>query len=224
MPPIDLGNVQGSFIQAQRRVTVEVIGASAEGRSSKVNIGKNSYLKDKIRQNENFTKSAKKNLKRLCKLFQLNSEDKLEPSDQARVLMRLLNKRIVETKKPYSAKEVNALKQLLSSVSTLKALITEKSEEIKSLELQLMESDDSKKLFIVKERVTSKTTITIGDYQTEIEPTESGIFVTSDDQGISIESLPDDLESIETLLTAFEEEAQEYDFPNDTETEVTIEQ
>jgi uncharacterized protein (DUF342 family) len=221
---IDLGNVQGSFIQAQRRVAVEVIGASAEGRLSKVNIGKNSYLKEKIRQNESFTKSAMKNLKRLYKLFDLDGEDKLEPSDLARVLMRLLNKRIVETKKPYSAKEVKALKQLLGSVLTLKALIAEKTEEVKSLEQQLTETDDSKKLLVVKERVTARTIVMMGDYKTELEPTDYGICVTSDNQGISVESLPDDLESIEELLSAFEDDQLEVGSSTNAVPDPTIEQ
>jgi len=203
---LDLGAVQGSDIQAQRRVTVEIIGAADDGRLSQINIGKNKYLREKIRQDANFNKSARQNLKRLCKLFDIESDHKLEPSEQARVLMRLLNKRKRQSNTPYTSREVEALKQLLGSVRTLESLITEKSAEIAHLENQLTEEDDTKKLLVVRERVTARTIVVMGDYHTEIEPTDSGIFVTTDDQGISVESLPDSLDAIEALITTFEQE------------------
>jgi len=214
---IDLGVVQGSDIQAQRRVTVEVIGAGDEGRLSQINIGKNKYLREKIRQDANFNKSARQNLKRLYRLFDIASDHKLEPSEQARVLMRLLNKRKRESKAPYSSREVVALKQLLGSVPTLESLINEKTEEIARLEKQLTDCDDTKKLLIVRERVTARTILVMGDYHTEIEPTDSGIFVTIDDQGISVETLPDNLDSIEALITVFEQEEPAIPDPDRTD-------
>jgi uncharacterized protein (DUF342 family) len=200
---VDLGEVEGTDIQAGHRVTVGKIGTDPEGKSSQVNIGRKRFLQIKIADTQRFLHSATNNLNRLYKLFGQENLENLTPSERSRTLMRLLYERKQKREKPYSTSEVEALKQLLGSVSTLKRLKQEKQDEIQILKRQLEESDDSDQVFVVKEKVTAKTLVTIGDHRTELEPTDFGIYVTTDKQGISVQTLPKDLESIETLLDAF---------------------
>jgi len=202
---IDIHEVKGSEIQAKNRVTVSTIGASEEGRISQINIGRNNFLNDKIKQHKCFVESANQNLNRLQKLFGQENLEHIETAERGRILMRHLNQRKTSGKKPYTTAEVDALKQLLGSVSTLRMLIQEKHDEIQRLKLQLTETDDAAKMFIVKERITAKTVVTIGNHRTELEPSDTGICIRSDQSGISVESLPADLTSIESLLEAFEE-------------------
>ena len=206
---IDIHEVKGSEIQAKNRVTVGKIGASREGRISEVNIGRNNFLNDKIKQHQSFVRSASQSLTRLQKLFGEQNLEHMDTASSKRILMKLLNQRKSSGKKPYTTSEVEALKQLLGSVSTLKNLIQEKQNQIQLLEHQLSESDDATKLFIVKERVTAKTVVTIDNHRTELEPSDTGICIRSDQSGISVDSLPADLTSIESLLEAFEEKDQD---------------
>jgi uncharacterized protein (DUF342 family) len=201
---VELGEVTGTNIQARHRVMVSSIGSNKTGKLSQVNIGQKAFLKQRIEDNEHFIDSANKNLKRLYDLFGHENLESFTAPEREKILIRILHTRKTEGRKPYSASEVAALKQLLGSVATLKQIVQEKGEEIRTIQAQMDISDNSTKLFIVKNRVTAKTLVTIGDYQTELEPTESGVCVRSDERGISVENLPAELDSIESLLEAFE--------------------
>jgi hypothetical protein len=100
-------------------------------------------------------------------------------------------------------------------------MIQRKQEENEQLTHELKAADDTTKMFIVKERVTARTIVTIGEYQTSLEPTESGVCVRADGNGILVEALPESMESIESMLTAIEAahdvSEQDESYANDTE-------
>jgi len=201
---VELGEVSGSDIQAQNHVTVSSIGSNKSGKLSQVNIGQKAFLKKKIEDNEHFIWSANKNLNRLYDLFGHENLENFTAAEREKILTRILTTKKAEGHKPYTAMEVDALKQLLGSITTLKRIMHEKGEEIRTYQTQMDISDSSTKMLIVKERITAKTIVTIGEFQTELEPTESGVCVRSDKNGISVENLPAELESIESLLETFE--------------------
>jgi uncharacterized protein (DUF342 family) len=202
---LELGEVSGSDIQALRRVTVSTIGTDKQGRVSQVNIGHKAFFKQRIEDSEQFIARATENLRRLCDLFGHDKLELLTPAEREKLLIKFLSAKKAEGHKPYKTNEVEALKQLLGSVATLKQVVQDKSDEIQTHQKQMDESDDLAKILIVKERITGKTIVTIGEYQTELEPTEYGVCVRSGESGISVENLPKDLESIEELLKGFEE-------------------
>ncbi len=201
---VELGKVEGSEIQAQSHVTVNQIGMSGDGKISQVKINRNRFLDHKIEDHQHFIDAANQNLERLYELFDTEKLNNLSPPEQTRIIMNMLRDRKKKGKKAYSVREVETLKQLLGSVPTLKRMIQKKREEIEQLSRQMEATDDSTKMFIVKERVTARTIVTIGEHQTELEPTEKGVCVRADDNGIFVEALPESLESIESMLTALE--------------------
>ncbi len=201
---VELGKVEGSEIQAQSQVTVDQIGMSGDGKVSQVKINRTLFLDHKIEDHQHFIDAANQNLERMHELFDTEKLENLTPPEQTRIIINMLRVRKKKRKKAYSVKELETLKQLLGSVPTLKRMIQKKQEEIEQLSRQMEAADDSAMMFIVRERVTARTIVTIGEHQTELEPTEKGICVRADDNGIFVETLPESMESIESMLTTLE--------------------
>lgn len=214
---VDIGKVEGSEIQAQSQVTVNQIGMSSDGKVSEVKINRSRFLDQKIEENLHFIDTAEQNLGRLYKLFGTSNLNNLTPPERTRIIMNMLRVRKQKRKKPYTIKEVETLKQLLASAPTLTCMIQKKQEENEQITRELEAADDSTKVFIVRERVTARTIVSIGDYQTSLEPTESGVCVRADGTGIFVEALPESLETIDSMLTAIESmhEAAEEDSSSD---------
>ena len=175
---IHIDKIKGGSFTAGHSLTVNTLGADEDGISATICIATRDFLKNKIKENNEFLEAANGNLKRLKELFSENIVREVIPQNVQQMLMKYISRLRKEGKPPLSPREVDAYKVLLISIEPLRRLIFEKELENIRLQRQMRQSSLEKKSVVVKEKITAKTKVTI-DQKTGVLSPQSGPLTIS---------------------------------------------
>jgi len=80
--------------------------------------------------------------------------------------------------------QIQSLRKLLESVTPLRGIIAEKSEEMGSLQEKATDSKARKPVVVIREKIQDSIEVMIDEISTILPPSESGTAITASPEGV----------------------------------------
>ncbi|MBU0519563.1 FapA family protein [bacterium] len=178
-----LEEVEGSTIQAGRKVTIQKVKSSSDGRRTKIKVGRQDFYSRRMELNKQDITTIEANLDQIRRIFGGDVIEQLNEGQYHHVLVQHIKKLSRTGVRQIDNKTIESYRRLLESFRPMRKVIDEKSEEIKHLRVRSKKEKDSRPIIIFREKMQAPVDIVSGDKKTTVETSDTGKAVTTDKDG-----------------------------------------
>ena len=185
---VQAGTVSNTTIIAQSKVTIDRTEAEDDQAYSKIYVGMNEFYEQRIRENEKFLQMAQDKLARI--------EMVVGKENMAQITTALIQNRLMKilshnqrTSNLGQKRQAAAFRKLLESIPAMQEMMQWKEAENMLMRTRLQSSKDSESnRVIIKERIGSRTMISVNGVEAEVSPWDGPIqFYVDDDKYLQME-------------------------------------
>jgi len=180
---INLEEVEGSTIQVGRKVTIQKVGPSLDGRRTKIKIGRQDFYSERLENNKKEIDSMESTLEQIKRIFGGDVIDQLNEGQYHHVLVQHIKKLSRAGIRKVDNKTIESYRRLLESFRPMKKVIDEKSEEMRYLRSRSKAEKESRPVIVFREKLQAPVDIVTGDKKTTVKPGNTGKTVTTDKDG-----------------------------------------
>ncbi|TKJ42193.1 hypothetical protein CEE37_00510 [candidate division LCP-89 bacterium B3_LCP] len=180
---IRVKKLEGSNIEAGRKLIVDEVGDDAIGRRTAVKLGRQDYYQHKLGENRDALVDFRESLERIKSLFGVDLLEQLNGSNQQQLLVRYIKRLRQYGQNELEGETIDSLKRLLETVHPLQEVIEEKKDEISVLEKKASDDREHRPVIVVREKIRDEIDVTIGDRTETVVPAESGTAITTSEDG-----------------------------------------
>ena len=171
---VEIDRVVSSTIIAGRKAVVHFVESDETEMLSEIHVGIAAYRKMKIHENKEFIEYLEGDLSKMRTFFGESIVKDLTYANTE--LMFIMFTRIASHGKKLTQQQLEALKQLMESVPSLKLVLREKRKENQRLEQELHSGVTMPAVVVIKERLQSPVRIQIDSTKTQLATGESGVY------------------------------------------------
>lgn len=186
---VDLNESKGSRIVADRKVTINQAGSDSAGKKTTIRVAWNEFYRQRLESNREAVNVLNTSLQRIEELFGNDVINTLDQSNAQRLLVKHLKRLRRQGYRDLDEDQIQSLKKLLQSVSPLRGIIAEKSDEMKTLQEKTSDGKARKPVVVIREKIQDDVEITLDGITQTIPPSERGLAITVSPEG-SIRTYP----------------------------------
>jgi uncharacterized protein (DUF342 family) len=173
-------SIKSSEIIAKSKVELNRIDDDGENGISKVYVGMNEFYKQRILENEKFQQTAIEKLERIEKIVGKDIMEQITSANVQTMLLKVLARNRAGQSLD-SKRQAAVFRTLLESIPAFRDMIEWKKSENINLQKRLKsEKDESSNRLVIKERIGTRTFVTVNGVEAEVAPWDGPVEIYAD--------------------------------------------